>query len=267
MNDSTAPIVPVQLPEPSGYGAYELKKIINKYTLRSFYITIIIMAVLIGAYLILVTESEEEVELIMPPPMSTTLTDIPDEEVTKEDLIEAPPEQMINTGPAAAAGKPVAVPDAELPDDTPEYASFEEIDRASAEGGTGEDLGGFSSNIDFSEKPEDSKVEVKVKEEYPEPDAFIPVEKEPGLDLVSLQKLIVYPDLAKRSGVEGKVFVRALINKRGKLVKAFVEKSDNQLLNEAALDAVKKYKGYTAAIQNKQPVDCWVTIPISFVLR
>lgn len=267
MNDSTAPIIPVQLPEPSGYGAFELKKLINKFTLRSFYITVGIVAVLITLYLFLVTDSQEEVELIMAPPMSTTLTDIPDEEVTKDDIIEAPPEQIINTGPASAAGKPVAVPDAELPDDTPEYASFEEIDRASAEGGTGDDLGGFSGNIDFTEKPEDTKVEVKVKEEYPDAYDFIPVEKNPGMDLVALQKLINYPDLAKRSGVEGKVFVRALINKKGNLVKAFVEKSDNQLLNEAALNAVKNYKGYTAAIQNKQPVDCWVTIPISFVLR
>ncbi len=151
------------------------------------------------------------------------------------------------------------VPDAEIKPDMQEFATIDVMSRASAEGGDGVDLGTFASNIDFD-------VNVEVKEKEPDPDEFIPVEKEPETDIGSLQKLVVYPDLARRAGVEGKVLVRVLVDKTGKVKKTRVDYSDNELLNDAAVKAVSQAV-FTPAIQNKQPVQCWVTVPITFKLR
>ena len=167
-------------------------------------------------------------------------------------------------GPAARAGIPVPVPDAQITPDMQEFATIDVMSRASAEGGSGIDLGGFASNIDFNQS---SKVDVKVKEKEPEPDEFIPVEKEPGVDYSRLQSLVIYPDLAKRAGIEGRVTIRVLIDKDGSVRKMFIEDSDNSLLNEAAENAIRNYGRFKPAIQNQEPIMCWISIPIQFKLR
>ncbi|MBL7993460.1 MAG: energy transducer TonB, partial [Candidatus Kapabacteria bacterium] len=45
-----------------------------------------------------------------------------------------------------------------------------------------------------------------------------------------------------------------------------VESTDSDLLNDAAIKAVMS-SVFTPAIQNNQPIDCWVSIPIVFRLR
>jgi len=124
-------------------------------------------------------------------------------------------------------------------------------------------MGDFADNIDW----EGEGVQVETREEEPDPGEFIAVEKQPGMDIVELQKLVEYPKLAKEAGVEGRVIVKALIDKSGGVRKTLVEYTDNSLLNQAAIDAIKNYKNFTPAIQNNQPVMVWISIPIRFKLR
>lgn len=100
----------------------------------------------------------------------------------------------------------------------------------------------------------------------PSSEDFIPVEKEPTVDLGQLQRFVVYPDLARKTGVEGQVVVRVLVNTEGRPVRSTVESSDNSLLDKAAVEAVMKAV-FTPAQQNGQPVHCWVSVPIHFRLR
>ena len=100
----------------------------------------------------------------------------------------------------------------------------------------------------------------------PDPDEFTPCEKEPFVDLGALQKLVVYPEEAKRDGIEGLVFVRALINKEGVATKHRIDHSTNTVLNKAAIDAVMNMK-YKPAIQKGKQIFCWISIPITFKLR
>jgi protein TonB len=82
-----------------------------------------------------------------------------------------------------------------------------------------------------------------------------------------LQKIVKYPDLARRAGVEGTVYVKVLIGKDGKPKKTLIEHSDNELLNKAAQEAVMKYRGFTPGIQNGNPIQMWISIPIEFRLN
>lgn len=92
-----------------------------------------------------------------------------------------------------------------------------------------------------------------------EPDVY------PMVDLAALQKSIVYPAIAKSNGIEGKVFVRAYVSKKGKVLKTIVDNTDNDVLTSSAVNAVKKAK-FTPATKNGKAVNCWVSIPISFRL-
>lgn len=103
-------------------------------------------------------------------------------------------------------------------------------------------------------------------QEDPAIDEFVAVEQEPLVDMEQLQKNVKYPEIARKSGIEGTVIVRALINTNGKVIKTVIEQSDVKILEKPALTAVKKTK-FQPAILNKALVKCWVTIPIKFRLK
>jgi TonB family protein len=62
------------------------------------------------------------------------------------------------------------------------------------------------------------------------------------------------------------VQVAALIGKDGRVMDIKITESDNPILNDAAVKAVKDTP-FTPAIQNGNPVTTWVRIPIVFELK
>lgn len=255
--------IALEIPAASDYGAVELKKWINKHTIRGFIITIALFLLLILLYWAFVTISASSSNIMKTAPLVRLKLENLPPPGADEELPPPPTETIMNTGPAARAGTPVPVPDAQITEDLQEFADVDVLSRASAEGGDGIDLGGFASNINFDAKEE---VKVNTREQEPGIDEFIPVEKEPYIDLNELQKKIQYPEIARRAGIEGKVLIRVLVDKDGKPKKQRVEYSDNEQLNDAAVKAVMS-SVFTPAIQNDRPVTCWVTIPVTFRLR
>lgn len=74
-----------------------------------------------------------------------------------------------------------------------------------------------------------------------------------------------YPMAARSAGVEGTVFVRALVGTDGSVEQAEILKG-NDLLNDAAIAAAKATK-FSPAKQNGMPVRCWVQMRFAFVLE
>lgn len=266
MSASNAPIA-VEPPQPSGYGYWEMKDVIRRFTWRAFIITISLLVLLfVFNFVFNKVQAARNTAPKIAPIVKLSIEQLPPPSSEDQAELAPPPptQQIINTGPAARAGTPVAVPDAQITPDMQDFAAMDEVSRASAEGGDGLDLGGFSSNIDFNAE---EQVKITERVEEPAPDEFIPVEKEPGVDLGKLQSLIKYPDMARRAGVEGQVIVRVLVDAKGKAKKTLIEYTDNELLNDAAVKAIQEYGTFTPAIQNEQPIMCWVSIPIRFRLR
>ena len=83
--------------------------------------------------------------------------------------------------------------------------------------------------------------------------------------LQEIQKKIQYPEIAKRAGVEGKVYVRAFIDEEGNVVNAEVVKGIGGGCDEAALDAILKTK-FTPGKQRGKPIKVQVTVPVLFKL-
>lgn len=96
-------------------------------------------------------------------------------------------------------------------------------------------------------------------------DPFVPVDSEPYTDMMLLQSALVYPPEAKRLGVQGKVSIRVLVNKKGIAQKYIVETTDSPLFVDEAVRLVMNAV-YMPALYHKQPIDCWVLIPIVFKL-
>ena len=101
-----------------------------------------------------------------------------------------------------------------------------------------------------------------------EPTYFVAVEEMPGPigGIKAIQEKIVYPEIAKRAGVEGKVYVLAFVNEQGEVTKAQIIKGIGAGCDEAALSAVLKTK-FTPGKQRGKPVKVQVSIPIIFKLK
>jgi len=101
-----------------------------------------------------------------------------------------------------------------------------------------------------------------------EPTYFVAVEEMPGPigGIRAIQEKIVYPEIAKRAGVEGKVYVLAFVDEQGIVTKAQIIKGIGAGCDEAALNAVLKTR-FTPGKQRGKPVKVQVSIPIIFKLK
>ncbi len=86
-----------------------------------------------------------------------------------------------------------------------------------------------------------------------------------------ISKRVIYPEEAKRKGIEGKVFVNAVVDEKGDVVDFSVTPyghldDPKELLMRAAADAVRKTKFTPGRLKGK-PVKVITIIPIKFELE
>lgn len=94
---------------------------------------------------------------------------------------------------------------------------------------------------------------------------FIP-EIEPKIDIMAIQKNVVYPQSAIRSGKEGTVVLKVRIDEKGNAVQSEIVSSTSSVFDQAALNAVEHYST-NPAMNNGKAVAYTVYIPIKFRLR
>ena len=110
-----------------------------------------------------------------------------------------------------------------------------------------------------------SAVYLDFERDIPTPDEFVAVEERP----VKIQDApLKYPEIARKAGIEGSVWVKVLVDRSGNVQDAIIAKESgaNAGFEEAALEAAKQCK-WKPAMQNKQPVALWVTYEIKFQLK
>jgi protein TonB len=236
------------VPTSQQYGAPELKRNYQKYFSRG--LAIAISFHLLGLFTYYGAThfgaEEERIPVVrimkytdLAPPPSLTSQQVP---------------QVAVSAPVAkpTVGIPVPVPDAEVSPEQTIATQQEMSQTAPVNIGTGSGKG-------------DSLVvqqDIKIEDE-PDINAFVPVEREPQpVKRVSPP----YPEIAKRAGVEGKVFIKALVDKEGRVKKAVIYKSDAEIFNQATLDAVYQWV-FTPAVMNNGPVTVWVVVPFNFQLK
>ncbi|MBI5540264.1 MAG: energy transducer TonB [Bacteroidia bacterium] len=78
---------------------------------------------------------------------------------------------------------------------------------------------------------------------------------------------IRYPTYAKEKGIEGKVFIRFIISKTGKVDSVTVLKGVYPLLDEEAIRVVAKMPDWKPGMQDGKPVNVSFHIPINFKLN
>jgi periplasmic protein TonB len=132
-----------------------------------------------------------------------------------------------------------------------------------------EDVDISSTEIDLSEElsaPPPPKNENIVVEE--EPTFFVAVEEMPSPigGIGAIQSKIKYPEIARRAGLEGTVYILAYLNEEGVVVKTEIAKGIGGGCDEEAEKAVKETK-FTPGKQRGKAVKVKVMIPVKFQLK
>lgn len=79
-----------------------------------------------------------------------------------------------------------------------------------------------------------------------------------------IAKNIVYPPMALENDIEGKVFVRFVVNPKGEVIDVTIAKGADSLLDNAALKLVKTMPKFTPGKQRGKAVPVQYIIPINF---
>ena len=240
------------------YGSYKLRKSYKKYVTISMWIAIfIVLMVTTGPAIYRWINPEEVVETKRKVVQITQLEQPPSigEEQEIEEIQAPPLKSTIKFTP------PVVKPDEQVQDEyMPTVDELKEVDPGA------ETQEGVEGGVDYSLIEVEEKVVEEAKEEAPT--YFVAVEEmpEPIGGIAAIQSKITYPEIAKRAGVEGKVYILAFVNEQGNVTRAEVIKGLGAGLDEAALSAVKQTK-FKPGRQRGVPVKVQVSIPIVFKLQ
>jgi len=229
------------------YGAPELKQSYQKYLTIAELIGIAVTAGILGIYYLAeyLARDEEPIAVVrimkyseLGPPPSIQSSNVP------------PAVSVAAPSVRPSVGIPVPVPDTEVsPEQT--FATQQEMNAATESVGEGAGAGEVTIEKD-----------IQIQDDGPPPD-FVPYEKEPKV--IKSVKL-AYPEIARKAGLEGKVWVKIWVGKDGKPKKAVIQKSASEIFDEAAKAAAMQMV-FTPAMMQNGPVDVWVSIPFDFKLK
>ena len=238
-------LVVVQPGQPGAYGAFELKRVAHRYGFFALSISVAIHFSILGLYYFVTLNAGERGigdDFGYRPPIVTIDPAPPIPGVYELPSPAGPP--AIEAGDA---GTPSPVADNLVPDGktiAPQKKLVESVDPHGGEP-IPRDL-----NVPVGEAPDETP-----------PPIFVAFEKEP---MIVSSVAPVYPPLALKAGIEGKVWVKIWVDRQGKNRKVEILKGD-EVFNEAAIEAAKQFV-FTPAYMNNGPVSVWVSVPFTFRL-
>ncbi|MGB0651312.1 MAG: energy transducer TonB [Rhodothermales bacterium] len=162
------------------------------------------------------------------------------EEIQQTQQIEKPP-------PPPRPPVPVEVPNDEVLDDV-------ELD--------------LDVSLDLDEMVDLPPPPPPADDEPEEPEIFVIVEQSPELigGLAGLQKKIRYPEIAKKAGVEGRVYLQFVVDEQGNVHDPIVTRGIGAGCDEEAIRAILDAK-FKPGKQRGKAVKVKMSLPITFKLK
>ncbi len=233
------------------YGAPELWRVYDLYLTWAAITAIVFHLLMLGCWLSMRLLSREPEERMVRLRVIRDVADL------------GPPPSISAAAPAVAIRSSVARPSVGVPVPVPDALITPEATLA-----TQEEMSQMQTPVTTGETSGDSMVVAPgallygEAAEEPGMDEFIPFEMPP---MVVKRVEPVYPELARKAGLQSKIVVKALVDKRGQ-VKRVVPIQGHEIFHEAAVQAIMQWV-FKPALQQNEPVAVWVAIPLNFVLK
>lgn len=241
---------------PSGYnpcGSLELQGQIGPNQLKGLVASVLLLALLVSSYWVsaLLSSADPKVRIVVDDP-SRIFKLVP--------INPFPHEQFKVSRPALTPPKaaiPIPVPQDEVADEAPPMPSQRELRDALI----GEDP--------LTIGPGDSVVlrDVDGAETIPDRTIFVAFEVAPQ-PLPDFSPQPSYPEVAKISGVVGKVVVEVYVDKRGETREWRIasEKPADLGFGDEVLKVIPRWR-FTPAIQQGNAIGVWISIPFNFKVK
>lgn len=254
----------------------ELKIVYNKFFRRAFIGAVIIHLFIIAAYgaysYYQYIQEEDARNQTQQRVVNVTLTDLePPPSLNEEEELPPPKMESITTPVKdleAMLPEPVAKEKAEV-QTIKTQKELEEIKTpVSNIGDTAKyEYSGIPKIIEKKieeklEKKEKTVIEEKEKTVYQQ----FEVEKTPEcINLGQVKASMRYPEVARESGIEGRVTVKVLINEQGRVIKVGTITGPDVFVDEvrSKVDELE----FTPGLQNGKAVKVWVSVPFIFKLK
>lgn len=249
------------------YGAYKLRKSYSTYLTIALWIAIIFFVLVTAGPLIYnklkpIPESKVNRKRVI---QVSQLAEPPSIGEKKEiEKVEAPPPLKSTI----AFLPPVVKPDEQVSE---EYIpTVEELKNVDPGAKTQQ---GQEGGVDYSLLEVQESVEEKVVKEEKKEEVFSFVEEMPsyptGTDdlLAFINSNIIYPEIAKRAGVEGKVHIQFVVEKSGEITDIQVLKGIGAGCDEEAVRVCKMMPRWKPGKQNGKAVRVKMVIPFHFKLQ
>ncbi len=246
------------------YGAPELKKMYQGYTLKGFIIALTIHIALIAAYMLTVyinNSSAKDIPLnpkeriinvddILPPSIEDKELPIKEEITEKiKDLASLEPQPVRK----------------DIADDVV-MKTQDELNNLDANTSREGDSLVASNNTKIDDSNIDDKVKTVIKDDVIKIYNDYEVDKAPEcINLSQVKASMKYPELAVETGLEGRVTVKVLVNSDGNVIKVG-SVNGPELFHDEVKEKAQDLN-FTPGLQNNKPVKVWVTVPFSFKLK
>lgn len=259
------------------YGAPELKKSYMKFFSRGVLLAIAIHIVFISLYIFslylekLQAERREQFSRNLElQNFQTQEQETQEEETQQQPEVEQAKVEALKDD-AALAPEPVAKKEAVL-ETIKDVQKLEEIKTAVDSRGR-EDFDPSKvtdySSIKLDAKDIEKKEQKEEKKEKTDSKTKVyqqfEVDKAPvAVNLGQVQASMRYPEIARQNGIEGKVTVKVLVGTDGSVIQ-IGSISGPEVFHSEVSSKVMNLQ-FNPAIQQGQPVKCWVTVPFNFTL-
>ncbi len=263
------------------FGAYELRRQSDKRHNRAvIFVLIGLILVLIGGYFwgMYSDYRREQRELELQAQLEQQLADIAAAEAEEPEEVEEVPQAVEEPQREEALPEEIlnTIKDTEISiaadeEVTEDITSKDDVaESTAAAGSTTFDQGTDDLNVVREHKEE---IIVEEKHEPVKEEIFTAVEQMPqfpggeGELLKYISTHIKYPTMAAENNIQGRVVVKFVVQKDGKVGEVVVLRGRDPDLDKEAVRVVKTLPNFIPGKMNGQAVSVWYTLPINFKLQ
>ncbi|WP_375416830.1 energy transducer TonB [uncultured Hymenobacter sp.] len=252
-----------------GYGAYQLRGLYQRHVSRALAIATTIFALLVFSPILANYLKDTTLVVITKPPIPVGPINPPPLDERKEEVLPPPPAVAPPPPPVPQIRftPPVVAKETEVTEEIPD-AKVLEGQKVGPETIIGPSMPATLEPVELAEAPNET---AGIVEEKP----FLTAEQMPELPggggvaaiVAAIQKAVKYPSRAISAGVEGKVYVRFVVNKQGEVVDIEVVKGLGAGLDEETIRAIRTLPRFIPGKQNGREVSVSYSVPITFKIQ
>ncbi|NOS84804.1 MAG: energy transducer TonB [Ignavibacteria bacterium] len=251
------------------YGAPELKKLQQGYTLKGLIVAVTIHIALIAAYMLVayINQSKaKDIPFNPKTPVILTLEELMMSQAEDEEIPPVKEEEVVQKVKDLSSLEPTPVRKSDADDVV--LKTQDELNNINTTTSRTGDSIIIASNDNI--KIDDIKIDDRIKDVVKDPPVTIynSAEVDVAPECINLSQVragMLYPSLAVETGIEGKVTVKVLVGPDGNVIK-IGSMSGPEVFHSEVKDKARQLQ-FTPGLQSNKPVKVWVNVPFNFKLN